>query len=74
MAYWLHFLQSLSQCEMQKFDLGCYSNLIDGHNLRRPACRFVQSSWDLMSPELLYPLAITSAGDLPKMVERLGMK
>ncbi len=56
------------------FDLGCYSNLIDGHNLRRPACRFVQSSWDLMSPELLHPLAITSVGDVAVMGERLGTK
>jgi len=74
MACWLPFLQSLSHCELQMFDLGWYSNLIDGHDLRQPACRFVQSSWDLMSPELLYPLAITSVGDVAVEVERLGMK
>lgn len=74
MACWLPFLQSLSHCEFQIFDLSCYSNLIDGHNLGRPACRFVQSSWDLMSPELLYPLAITSVGDVAVMGERLGTK
>lgn len=74
MACWLPFLQSLRQCELQMFDLGCYSNLIDGHSLRRPACRFVQSSWDAMSPELVYPLAITSVGDIAIMVQRLGMK
>ena len=74
MACWLPFVQSPSPCELQMFDLGCYSNPVDSHNLRRPVCQFVRSSWDLMSPELLYPLAITFVGDVAVMVERLGMK
>ena len=74
LACWLPFLQSLRECELQMFDFGCYSNLINGHEPQRPACRFVESSWDSMPPELVYPLAITSVGDIAVLIERLGMK
>lgn len=73
-ACWLPFLQSLHDCEMGVFRLGCYANLIDSKVLRRPACRFVQSSWDFMSPDLIYPLALTSVGDIAVMIERLRIK
>ena len=73
LACWLPFLQCLHTSELQMYDLGCFSNLADGAGLRRSACRSVQCSWDFMSPDLVYPLAITNVGDIAILIARLGL-
>lgn len=72
LACWLLLLQRSRHCQLQMLDLGCYSIPLKEHVYWRPACGFVENSWDSMSPELLYPLAVTTIGDIAVMVHWLG--
>jgi hypothetical protein len=72
LACWLYLLNSLRSVEVQRQRGRIYAST-NGTEFFSPACRLRERSWDLMSPELVRPLARTTVSDIAIMVRRLGM-
>ena len=72
LACWLYLLNSLRSVEVQRQRSGIYASP-SSTEFFSPACRLRERSWDLMSPELVRPLARTTVSDIAIMVRRLGM-
>lgn len=72
LACWLYLLNSLRTSEIQRQRSGIYDSP-HGTEFFGAACRLRERSWDLMSPELVRPLARTTVCDIAIIVRRLGM-
>ena len=72
LACWLYLLESIRLNEIQRQGSGLYT-APSGTQFFSPACRLRERSWDLLSPELVWPLARTTVSDIAIIVRRLGM-